>query len=322
LISDGSSTGILVTQVSDDVVISNNIFRGSFGGNRAIYVQYLASAFITGNRFSDISTQHIQIDVGGFAYVTKNEFVRSSYTASNRAVFLNAIDPADVGTAQGSTATIVANSGVIFTGNLLSRVPVAVTAGNSAAASNGNRPSFQLLYVTDNIQLNMDLCTLSSERTLVLSANSGINNCQVRNERNVVMPVSQGSRTLQTISGTAFVLEASIATIASFTVDNQASLGALSVTRIAGGSFSMTASRSGADLILAPRTIFGSTGAATPPVLGITDAGGSTLPRTYVVTPSGTNYVVRAYDSTGTQISFSTDGIKFNVLLGPINSGT
>jgi len=320
-VSDRSSTGILVTQVSTDVIISNNIFLGTFGGNRAVYVQYLASALITGNRFADTSTQSILIDVGGFAVVRGNEFFRSSYTAGVRCVRVTAIDAAAAGTLQGSTATVVPNSGVIFDSNTTSNYGICV-AYQAYAASNGNVPAAEAVIVTNNVMRNLDVATEGTDRIISASVGDGSHSIMLRNERNVAMPLMFGDKMRPTIAGTSFIHEATQVSIAAFEVDNQASAGALTSTRVAGNAFSMSATRSGSNLVLTPRTQFGQTGFATPIVLGITDGGGSTLPRTYVVTPSGSTYIVQAYDSTGTQLDFSVVGIKFRVLLGPIGSGS
>ena len=321
LVSDGSSTGILITQVSDNVVVANNVFRGSFGGNRAIYVQYLASAIVNGNRFSDNSTQHIQIDTGGFACVKNNEFVRSSYTASNRAVFVTAIDAAAVNTTQGESATILENSGVVFTNNFLSKVPICALGNTSFLASNSNKPSFSTLIVNDNVMQFMDLC-VSTERACVLESGVGANITNVRCERNIINPYSSGGRSEPLFAGSAFILESAVAIIASFQVNNPAAAGTIVVTKIAGNNISLSASRSGANLVISPRTNLGSVGSAVPIALGITDAGGTTIPHTYIVTPTGSNFTVSAYNSAGASLSFATLGIKFNILLGPCASGT
>ena len=322
LISDRSSTGILVTQASDNIIIANNVFRGSFGGNRAIYVAYLAQALISSNRFTSNTTQHIQIDMGGFAHVKNNEFVRPTKTNDNRAVYLTAIDPAASATAIGSTATVLSNSGVIFENNLLDRVCMGVFLVTNIAANNGNQPGVGICQVSENTFMRMDLATTASEYPLTINASSGSNISNARLERNVVYPYTVSGRNKHVSSGTAFILEATTASLASFRIAVAAGGGAITSTRLAGNNFSLAASRSGTDLILSPRTQLGASGASIPAITGIINADGATAVRTFQVTLSGANYTISAFDSTGVQISFATAGITFDVMLGPINVGT
>lgn len=326
LISDRSCTGILVTQASDDVIISNNVFRGSFGGNRAIYVAYLAQALITNNRFTDTTTQHIQIDMGAFAHIKGNEFVRAARTADNRAVYVTGIDSAASGGAIGTSGTTLAGSGVIFENNLLDRVCLGVYAVGTIAASNANAPSPEFIHVSGNVFMHMDLAATASEYPiLALGSPTTSSNMSVRCERNTVYPYTAGDRNRASVSGTnaaQVINEATTATMASFLVTAAAGGGALTSTRLAGSNFSCTVARLGADLVLTPRTQLDAYGSSVPVVLGISDAGGATLPRTYVVRPSGTTFLVSAYDDLAAQISFATAGISFNILLGPIAYGT
>lgn len=321
IMSDRSCTGVLVTQVATDVVISNNVFRGSFGGNRAIYVSHLAEALITSNRFSDITSQHIQVDMGGFAHVRGNEFVRTSKTNDHRAVFLTGIDPAVSGTAAGSAAAVIPGSGVIFEGNILKNVGIGVIADTTIAASGGNQPAPELVHAVGNIFREMVSLTVSEYPLVVVAGTSG-NAISVRYERNTVYPYTAGTRNRPSITGTDYLLEATSVLLAAFLVEVAAGGGAIAATRLAGNNFSLGVTRSGADLVLTPRTQLGTAGASVPIVIGVTDAGGATLPRTYVARPSGSNYLVSAYDAAGAQISFATAGVSFNVLLGPIGVGT
>lgn len=322
LISDRSSTGILVTQASDNVIITNNVFKGSFGGNRAIYVAYLASALISDNRFTDTTTQHIQIDMGGFAHVKNNEFVRSSRTADHRAVFLTAIDNSQTGTAVGSTATVLANSGVVFENNLLDRVCLGVFLRTDLAANNANQPAVGICQVTGNTFLDMDLAATSSEYPLAIIAGSGANVSNARMERNVVYPYTVSGRNSFASTGSAIIVEATTASFASFRVAVAAAGGSITSTRLAGNNFSLSVTRSGPNLILSPRTQLAAAGSSVPAITGIINANGATAVRTFQVSLSGSNYTVGAYDAAGTQISFATAGVTFDVLLGPIGVGT
>lgn len=322
LISDRSCTGILITQCSDNVIVANNIFKGSFGGNRAVYVQYLAKAFITNNQFTDLTTQNIEVNMGGFAHIKNNEFVRITKTNDHRAVYFNAIDPASVGTAIGSTGTVLVGSGVIFEGNLLDHVCLGVYSNTAFAASNGNEPAPEFLQVTDNTFINYDLATTSSERPLTLGAGASGNNINLRFERNVLYPYTTAYKNSPNINGTDYILECTTNTMALFRVEVITAGGAITVAKQAGNNFSCTASRSGANLVLTPRSQLGTSGASVPSLVSITNENGLITPHTYTVVRSANNYVISAYNSAGAAISFATAGITFNVLFGPLATGT
>lgn len=322
LISDRSCTGILITQCSNDVIVSNNVFRGSFGGNRAVYVAYLASALITSNRFTDTTTQHIQIDMGGFAHVKNNEFVRDTKTNDNRAVYLTGIDTAASAGATGNTGTVLTNSGVVFENNLLNNVCLGVYVDTTIAASNSNQPAPQFAQVANNTFMNMVSLTPSEWPLLVSSSTTGSNVINLRCEKNVLYPYTASGSNRANVLGTNYILEATTASLASFLVDVPSGGTPITSTRQAGNNFSLGTSLSGLDLILVPRTQLGASGASIPAILGIVDAEGTVVPRTYFVRKTGSNYTVSAYNSAGTQLSFTTGGIKFYALLGPINVGT
>lgn len=322
LISDRSCTGILITQASDNVIVSNNVFKGSFGGNRAIYVQYLAKALITNNRFTDTTTQHIAVNMGGFAHIKNNEFVRAARTADNRAVYFNAIDPASAGTTIGSTGTVLTGSGVIFENNVLDKLFIGVYYDGTIAASNGNQPAPEFVQLTGNTFMNFNLAVSASEYPLLCGGGSSGNVIQVRYERNVLYPYTQGYKNQPQYAGTDYFQEAGTNTMALFEIAVAAGGGAITTTRLAGNNFSCNASRSGASLLVYVRTDNGGPSAQIPRIVSMTNQNGATVPFTFTNEISGFGSLIKAYDSTGAQISFATAGITFNLLAGPQGSGT
>jgi hypothetical protein len=317
-----AGTGVLVSQAATGVVIADNIFRGTFAGGRAVYISYLAKAQVRGNHFSDNSTQNIQVEMGGFAVIDSNAFLRAAKTANfNRAVYLVAIDAAQAGTTTGQSATVLTDSGVVFTNNVIDKLPVAVLVDTSIAASNGNQPGLGIITIKDNTMLNVDQ-SYGTEAPLYVTAGTGSNVTNFRYEKNVAYPHTVGYRNAPyVVSGTAYHEDATNNFNALFELSAPASGGAITTTRVAGSNFGLTAARSADSLILYPRTQRGESGASIPTLLGFVDAGGATVVHRFSCVPSGANYLVSCFDSAGTQITLSTAGVKFRVWLGPVGVG-
>ena len=316
LTAQASGTGILVTQISTDTIISNNTFKGNFGGGRDIYVAYLSTAVISDNTFNTLSTSNIQIDMGGFAVVQNNSFVRPSI--AGRAVYITTVDSAGAGGTIGSTATVLANSGVIFKGNTLNTVGIGVLADMSIAPANANLSAVSIVQVTDNTMLNWNRG--GGDFPCIVTTGSTANNVNVRFERNVVLPytIAHENRVFFT-GGTAYIYQASQTYNALFNLVTPA----LTATKLAGANFSLGASTLGSDLVLASLTQLGSAGAVVAPPMGFVDNGGTTqIYRFACRLYSGTQYLLSAFDSTGAQINLSSASTSFNVLLGPVNNAT
>lgn len=321
--SDRSSTGVLVTQVGS-CRLNGVKFRGSFGGNRAVYSQYLASVFAYGCDFAADGTQSVQVDMGGFALLKANTFSRSAYTAGARAVYFTGIDPAATGGAIGTGGTVLAGSGVIFTDNVLRRIGNGVVATCNLAASNANQPSPEFVHMWENTFFDMDQAT-GQERIAVVTTTTTGNVIRLRFDKNVVLPFNYSDRNRPTLVNANYVIEHDHAWFAGFTVDAPAAAGAIVVTKLGGANFSLTAVRSGMNIVLTPRTQMGVSGATVPPIIGVTNAGASTDP-VQVGRLSGrvnaNNYEISAFDTAGAQIDAATTKIKFNLILGPVNAGT
>lgn len=169
LVGDQSSTGVLITQASSDVQVEGNVFNGTFGGGRDIYVAYLAHALITNNRFNTDSSQNILINMGGTAVIRGNYFTRSAYSANTRAVKISTIDEAVAGTrSYGNMATTL--PGVLFQGNTV-RKRVAPMVINTPTAQNGNIPGLDVITVRDNVFYDFDTATGSEEYGMRIYAN-------------------------------------------------------------------------------------------------------------------------------------------------------
>lgn len=315
LISDRSSTGVLVTQASDNVVIADNVFEGDFGGNRDVFVQYLAEALIQGNQFNTQSTQCVEVSMGGFALIKGNHFNKGSRTADYRCVYAHPIDAADAGGAVGDTATVLA--GLVFQDNIVRyRCRGVFVDTNSYASTSGNKPAMGVVQVKNNIFMNMNLAATSAEYPLLVVTGTSANVTRYSYTGNEVLPNTAANRNTVQTSGTALYAENTETYLGNFTIDVAAGGGAITVTKIAGANYSISASRSGGDLVLTPRTIAASSGASVAVPFGFMDLGG-TIYR-FAVRRSGSNYQLTAYDSAGTAISLASAAASFSVLLGAV----
>jgi len=313
-ISDRSSTGVLVTQFSNNVIIADNVFKGSFGGNRDIYVQYLAEALIQGNHFNTTGTQNIEISMGGFAIIKNNQFNKETRTADYRCVYAHPIDSGATGTT-GDTATVL--PGLVFRDNVIRYRCLGVFVDtNTYASPAGNRPAMGMVDVSNNIFMNMDLAVSASEYPVLISAGTSSNVTRYIYLGNIVLPNTAAGRNYVETSGSAIYSENTETFFGNMYVSVAASGGPITVSRVAGANFSMAVSRSGDDLILIPRTINGATGSSVAIPFGFTDHGG-TIHR-FAVLRYGNNYILSAYDDTGVKISFAGTAGSFSVLLGAI----
>lgn len=313
--AQANGTGILVTQLSTNTLIDGNLFKGTFGSGRDIYVAYLASAVISNNNFSTTSTQNIQIDMGGFAVVKNNYFVRPS--GGGRAVYITTVDSAGAGGTIGSTATVLQNSGVLYQNNTLDNVGTGVTADMSIAPLNGNLSAVDIVQVTDNTLINWNRG--GAEFPCIVTTGTTSNKVNVRFERNVVLPYTLAHENrvfFQT--GTAYVYQASQTYQAIFVVATPA----LTATKDAGANFSLVVATSGSNLVLTPRTQLDSAGSVVAAPIGFVDNEGTTAIHRFACVKSGNQYTLSAFDSGGAQINLSSANTSFKVLLGPVSNAT
>jgi len=309
LTSDRSSTGILITQYSQNVLIKNNRFKGSFGGNRDIYIQYLAQAVITGNVHSTDSTQQVQIDMGGSAVIRGNDYSRSAYAANTRVLRIDTIDAAVAGTGTyGDTATLL--PGTVFENNVVRvrNVPVYI---NTLASTSGNVPGLEPVTVRNNVFYNMNTAATTDEYGMRIYANGTTNTVSYQYFGNIVYPSANANRNSPNVTGAGFVALRTDFQLATFRISNAAGGGAVTSTKLWGGNFSCAASRSGDAMLISPRTISGGAGASVAPVLSVVDAAGTSYK--YDIVASGSSYAIRIFGSTGVQIMLSTTAATFDV---------
>lgn len=310
LISDRSSTGVLVTQVSNNVIIANNTFTGSFAGNRAVYVQFLAEATILNNQFNCTGTQNIQIDMGGSATIKNNVFAFPAYTLGSRAVYITPIGEANIADPSypniGSTATTVSN--LIFTDNVVTNMSIGVFVDTlNWPSSSGNYPAITYTNVKNNVFTFGATVSSGYEypvnaETAVTSANISylnysFNELTSQTDRNVIRITTLATGQLK--QGQIYS--------AAFLVDVATAGGAITVSKTAGSAFTLSVTRSGTTLVLTPRS-----GSGVPPPLVI-DQGGTIF--RYGLLRSANNYILTGITSAGTNIDFSTTAASFTVII-------
>lgn len=308
-----ASTGILVTQFSHDVIVDGNTFLGTFGGGRDIHVQYLADCQITNNRFNTDSTQQISVNMGGSAVIRGNYFTRTSgVTPSGRCVLLTTIDEAVAGTGvYGDTATVL--PGIVFTGNVV-KYRLSVVNVRALTSASGNIPGLDVVTVEGNVFYNFDQATTTDEYPLKITAPGTTYSIAYSYFGNTVYPAANATRNGASITGGtgASAIRTDIS-VAVFRIANAASGGAVTSSKLWGGYFSCGATRSSNDCIISPRTVAGGAGAAVAVPIGVTDASGNAY--RYDIRVSGANYVIRVFDSAGTQIPLSTTAATFDVAI-------
>lgn len=313
-IGDRASTGILVTQFSHDVKIEDNEFQGTFGSGRDIYVAYLADAEIANNRFLTDSTQQVQINMGGSAIIHKaNYFTRSDYAVNTRAVYMTNIDPAVAGIGTyGNTATVL--PGLVFKDNIVKKrvSPVMV---NTLAAQNGNVPGFDVIVNRDNTFYDFNTAAGGDEHGMRIYANGTVYPVKYAYFGNTVFPEASALRNGTSINGSG--LATAVRTdvqLVTFRIVNPAAGGAVTVSKLWGGNFSCPSSRSGIyDMLISPRTIAGSAGSSIAIPISVVDANG--VAYKYDIRASGSNYLIRVFDSAGAQITLTTTAVTFDVTL-------
>lgn len=308
--STSAGTGVLATQYSHDVLIENNSFLGSFGGGRDIYVAYLASALIQGNRFNTDSTQQIQIDMGATAVIQGNTFTASAYSASRRVVRLDTIENAVAGTSTyGDTATTL--PGVVFQNNTV-RTRLAVVRVFTPASNSGNIPGLDTVVVRDNVFYDFNNATQSDEYGLAIQASGTTYVVRYAYFNNVMYPSANALRNRpEILSGTGYINTRSDFQSAAFRIAVVS--GVVTVTKLYGGDFSCAASRSSNNLIISPRTINGESGASVATPVGISDITGNAA--NYRMVRSSTNYVLTLLDSSLAAITLSSVDATVDVVI-------
>lgn len=301
--SDRSCTGVFVTQVSTGVIIANNVFLGTFGGNRDIYVQYLAEATIKNNEFLTDTSQHVEIDMGGSADISDN-YVNPAggYLASGRFVLIRTIREAS-GTI-GDTAGVLPGS--IIKNNVIKRARLNLVS--TPASTAGNVAGIASVIVKDNIFKDWDL-SLKGGDDYPLFLDTSVNSLtQYTYYNNDMFPASYAYRNRADSIGPATQIR-SDSQLAVFHV--AVISGVVSSTKLYGANFSCGGVKSVNDIILSPRTIMGAPSASVGNIVAVVDRSGNAA--SYKIVRSGFNYALKLFDSTGAQIPVSTVNVAVDV---------
>jgi len=308
--ASNTSTGILVTQASDNVIISDNIFLGDRIGGRDIYVAYLADALISNNVFLTGTNTKILIDMGGSARIIGNTISSTSWLSGEVGVRIFPIDAAVAGTSTyGDTATEV--SEVYVSGNSFKKItaPVMVTQNTS---NSGNIPGIKNLTVEENIGYDFDNATGGDHMIVATSLNSA-NKINLNMNRNKAYPFSyMGLSGLGDAAGYTNVKTQDFG-VGIFKVEVPSGGAALVVTQQSDtGFFELSGVHSASNVILVPRAADG--GGAVGKIINIVPY--STNMASFKITDWTTiNWDVSVYDHSGTQIDLSTTAATFYVYM-------
>ena len=184
-IASSGGTGILASQVSTGGIIEGNIFRGTFGSGRDIYVAYLSDVSILNNTFLTETTRNVLIDMGASAIVKNNTSKKPTYVAESQFVELTTIDPVDL--SFGGTATSLAGS--VIEGNYLSKRLAALVVRQLTSTTGSNVPGLNPLTFRNNIVHDWQLRTGTERMAEVVSASSA-NTITLSYYDNDVFPLS------------------------------------------------------------------------------------------------------------------------------------
>lgn len=310
IVSTTTSSGILVTQASDNVIIDGNSFQGTFGGGRAIQVQFLADALITNNKFICAGTQAIDINCAATAIIEGNTFYKT-YVQNTRVVNALPVDGSVAGTGVfGTTATAV--PGFVFENNTMSGWPCGVLLATNTA-SNGNIPGWIDVVVRGNLQYKMNLASTSSEYLLRPINTSTTQSFTVQYYDNWVFPATAALRNLPLVTGDV-VFERDDYYMAAFLVTVAVSGGAITVAKTFGANFDLSVTRTSTNLSLIPRSPKGSTaGQSVPYIVGITPMTNNFV--TFTLTETTNDWTISLITSGGSALDMTSVAATFVVHL-------
>ena len=310
--SDRSSTGVLVTQASDGVIISNNIFKGNFGGNRDIYVQYLAEATITGNEFRTDSVQQIEINMGGQAVVSDNySDSPGGYSANYRFVTVETLDPnvSSTGTV-GNTATILPGS--VIRNNVIKQARIGIQASQVVSADGTRYAGISSLVIKGNTLKDWNLSEGGgAEYGATITTTDDTYPINVTYYDNDMLPPENARRNSANLVGDGSIDIRSDVQLAVFRVSIAS--GSTTTTKIYGANFSCNSGLTANNLFISPRTIGGASGAAVASVMSIVDVDGNVY--SYDIVKSGTSYLVTLRNSSGASIALTTTDARVDVVI-------
>lgn len=320
----GSATGILVTQGSHDVMITNNHFLGDYGGNRCVYVQFGAEATIKDNDFIVDVTQKIQVDNGGHAWIIGNTFKRyTTLSTVTKAIDFKSIDASDL--SFGGTATYA--GGLVVTGNHFhdDGVPTQVTQNQSTTGA--NYVGCKQIDVIDNYYYGRnttDFNWSAGQAPFAIVINDDANKPMLyrykdahvlpHNDPSITNASARGNEAFVTGTDTNSQCEIDYS-LGMFQVDCVA--GVYTVSRLGGEQFTMAATNSGTNLQLTSRTGKAQSGAAISNIISIISQD-ALMAEFEVVDGSGGAPTFQIKDSAGATIDASSGTFKCNVLVGNV----
>lgn len=250
-----SGTGILVTQFSSNVVIEGVHLKGTFAGNRAIYVQFGADAFIHHNVFSDIGSQNIAINMNGTATIENNQFFTAPDAAASagavRAIRHGCIDSAFP--TFGATATEV--NGIKVRSNTFGAVDVGILFDNFLGDSGANSINVAQCDIFYNTIMNRDDYPAAGTSMVVVDFAAATSILQLGRKGNTFSGESNGVNSDDkyiVVTGSGDAQDNISDTYTGFwRVDVNA--GAITFVKLSGDRLTLSASISSDDVILTPR---------------------------------------------------------------------
>lgn len=314
-VGNGAGIGVLATQYSD-VIISNCIFNGSFAGGQDLQLQFGAIVLVQGNIFNTSGTKQILINMGADVIVKDNFFNRTTYVNGARAIDAQCIIPTSEFTARDIALGIGNNSSIcgslVAQNNVIKNQTFIQVDTASNASEDGTRwPAFGQITVKGNIYYGADLYT-GSDRAVTLFTRTPATpqTTLVSYTDNQMYPTSAAwQNNVSAASGVSYALTSTQIYFAMFNLVTSGA-GAITSSKVAGGDYSLTAAVSGSNIVLTPR----SDGGTVPPPLSVVDNGGTVY--TYALTRSTNDWILKVYNSAGTQINASTAVVNINVLMG------
>ena len=310
--SSVSATGIIATQGAT-VDISHNNFKGDFGGNRDIYVQYAAEANISHNKFKTDTTQQIEVDNGGFATVEHNVFKRESgFSNVQRSVLYRSIDPNNL--SLGGTATSV--GGLIFRNNHCYGRGIGVQVEQNQSTTGGNYLGCIAIDIMDNVFHDRnDASITSSQRPLNIIVNDDSKPMNFSYGDNLLLPYNSSSGdSVPFVTGTATASQRKQSTnLAGFNIDIVG--GVVTTTKLFGTTMTLSAVLSANSLLLSPRTGGGQSGVAVADIIAVipksSNAGSMRFVNAGLVSP-----ILDIYDTANVKVALATTDASVFVLIG------
>jgi len=313
---NGAGIGILATQFSP-VIISNCFFKGSFGSGQDMHLQYGAQVTVSGCTFTTSTVRQILINMGAEVILRGNLFNRAQYSAGYRFVDAQVIIP----TAEFSAEEIAAgigNNGVIV-GSLVAQdnivknsTFIAINTAANPSQDTLNFPAFGQITAKGNLLYGANLYA-GSDRPVVCTTPSPAagQTTIVDYLDNQVYPATAGTVNTVNQIGLSGVTRFSQVYMTATRVFTDG-VGTLSELKVSGAPISLSPIFSGTNILLRPR----GEGGGVPPVLSVTDYGGTVAAVEYKLTRVVNDWLLQLYDGAGVLIDATTTNVSVFVVSG------